>query len=99
MAIRTFKSADLRDFFETHQSRRIDTKLQGRVLQRLEALHQAADLRELYRSGFELHKYEGFKNKWSISVSGPWRILFNWINGEAYDVELEQPHGRRGRAG
>lgn len=99
MTIRSFKSDDLREFFETGQSRRIDTKLQKRVLQRLEALHNANDLRDLYRSSYELHKYEGFTNKWSISVSGPWRILFNWINGEAHDVELEQPHGRRGRAG
>lgn len=98
MAIRTFKSADLRELFETGQSRRIDQNLRRRVLQRLEALDNAADLRELFRSGFELHKYQGSDNKWSISVSGPWRILFNWINGGAYDVELVQPHGR-GKAG
>ena len=42
--------------------------------------------------GYELHKWKGYSDKWSISVSGHWRITFNWIKGDAYDVDLEQPH-------
>lgn len=91
--IKTFKSADLRDLFETGKARRIDTKLQKRILQRLNALNAASDLRALYLPGFELHKWEPANlNKWSISVSGHWRITFNWFNNEAHNVDLEQPH-------
>ena len=91
--IKTFKSAALKELFETGSSRRIDTKLTKRCLARLTALDTARDLRDLYRPGFELHPWQGYKAKWSISVSGPWRITFNWINNEAHDVDLEQPHG------
>lgn len=90
--IRTFKSAALKELFETGTSRRIDTKLAKRAIQRLTDLNATRDLRALYRPGYELHKWKGYDNKWSISVSGPWRITFTWTNNEAYDVDLEQPH-------
>jgi proteic killer suppression protein len=90
--ITSWKSAALRELFETGSSRRVDQKLQKRCLGRLEVLNRAKDLRELHLPGFELHKWAGFQTRWSISVSGQWRILFDWINGEARDVDLAQPH-------
>jgi proteic killer suppression protein len=91
--IKTFKSAALKELFETGASRRVDTKLTKRCLGRLAALHAATDLRPLYLPGYELHPWPNVRNKWSISVSGPWRITFFWLNKEAYDVDLENPHG------
>lgn len=91
--IASWRNRDLRDLFETGRSRRIDTKLTRRAMARLTALNEATDLRELYSPGYELHKWQGHTNRWSISVSGPWRITFTWINGEAHDVDLENPHG------
>lgn len=91
--IKSWKNADLQELFETGSARRIDTKLQKRCMARLTALNSARDLRELHLPGYELHKWAGgFENKWSISVSGHWRITFDWIKGEAYNVDLEQPH-------
>ena len=90
--IKSWKHKELKELFETGKSRRIDTKLQKRCLARLTALNSAKDLRELYLPGFELHPWAGYKNKWSISVSGHWRITFEWTNGDAYDADLEQPH-------
>ena len=91
--IKSWKQAELKELFETGASRRIDTKLHKRAIQRLTALNSARGLPELYGPSFELHKWEGHKTRWSISVNGPWRILFDWINGDAYNVELAQPHG------
>jgi toxin HigB-1 len=91
--ITSWKSAALRELFETGHSRRVDQKLQKRALARLEALNRAKDLRDLHLPGYELHKWEGYTARWSISVSGHWRILFDWINGEARNVDLAQPHG------
>ncbi|WP_291854934.1 type II toxin-antitoxin system RelE/ParE family toxin [Bradyrhizobium sp.] len=91
--IKSWKNRDLRDFFETGRARRIDTKLQRRIAARLTALNQAKGLPDLNIHGYELHKWSGaYVNKWSISVSGHWRITFTWINGDAHDVDLEQPH-------
>ncbi|HLH92052.1 MAG TPA: type II toxin-antitoxin system RelE/ParE family toxin [Xanthobacteraceae bacterium] len=91
--IKTFKNADLKELFDTGAARRIDARLARRVRARLEALDNAnGDIRTLYRPGFELHKWKGYDTKWSISVSGPWRITFDWIKNEAHNVDLEQPH-------
>lgn len=91
--IKSWKNPHLRELFETGASRRIDTRLHKRCIARLTALNGTTDIRTLYLPGYELHKWEGAsKTKWSISVSGPWRITFEWIKGEAYDVDLEQPH-------
>jgi proteic killer suppression protein len=91
--IKSWKSLELKELFETGRARRIDTKLQKRCMGRLTALNAAKDLRELHLSGgYELHKWSAYETRWSISVSGHWRITFDWIKGEAYNVDLEQPH-------
>lgn len=90
--IKTWKNGDLQQLFTTGSARRIDTKLAKRCTARLAMLTQATDLRSLHLPGYELHKWQGYETKWSISVSGHWRITFDWINGDAYNVDLEQPH-------
>jgi proteic killer suppression protein len=98
--IKSWKSRDLQELFETGASRRVGRDLHKRCVHRLTILNQTTDLRSLHQfSGFETHKWAGPKNRWSISVSGPWRITFDWLNGDAYNVDLEQPHGKHGRAG
>jgi proteic killer suppression protein len=91
--IKSFKNRDLQVLFETGTSRRIDQKLQKRALQRLTMLNAAKDLRELSLPGYELHQWKGAYRPWSISISGQWRILFDWNQGDAYNVDLAQPHG------
>lgn len=90
--IKSWKSSDLKDLFETGESRRIDTKLHKRIVHRLTVLHHSRSFRDLSQPGFELHKWEGYQTLWSISVSGHWRIIFDWIKGDAYNVDLRQPH-------
>jgi proteic killer suppression protein len=90
--IKTWRNPDLQQLFETGAGRRIDTKLHKRCIARLDALNRARDLRDLYLPGYELHRWSGQQRPWSISVSGQWRILFDWHNGDAYNVDLAQPH-------
>ena len=38
--------------------------------------------------GFDLHPLKGkLKGRWAVSVSGNWRIVFRFDNGNAYDVD------------
>ncbi len=40
-----------------------------------------------------LHKLKGdLKGYWSIDVNGPWRILFKFDTGNAYEVHIHDPH-------
>ena len=66
--------------------------LHGRCLRRLEALDQAELLRDLNLPGFGLHPLHGRPECFSIFVNGPWRIIFEWEDGEAVRVDLEQYH-------
>ncbi|AFJ02581.1 HigB toxin protein [Methylophaga frappieri] len=42
---------------------------------------------------FRLHELKGkLKGKYSITVSGNWRIVFEFIDGDAYIVNYEDYH-------
>lgn len=43
--------------------------------------------------GFDLHPLKGkLKGLWAVSVSGNWRVVFRFENGNAYDVDLIDYH-------
>ena len=43
--------------------------------------------------GFDLHRLRGeLSDFWAVSVSGNWRIIFRWEEGEARDVNLVDYH-------
>ena len=90
--IRSFKHKGLAELFENGRSRRVRADLHARCLRRLEALDQADLLRDLNLPGFGLHLLHGKPQRYSISVNGPWRITFEWEEGDAVRVGFEQYH-------
>lgn len=66
--------------------------LLDRVRGRLTALDAAQALRELDLPGWGLHKLQGEPVRYALSVNGPWRITFEWEDGDAFRVGLEQYH-------
>ena len=43
--------------------------------------------------GFQRHPLRGdLRGFWAVSVSGNWRIIFRFENGNAYDVDLVDYH-------
>lgn len=61
-----------------------------RVLARLD---EASQVNDMALPGFELHPLKGkLKGRWAVSVSGNWRIVFRFDNGNAYDVDLVDYH-------
>ena len=62
--------------------------------QRLTELNAATSLREIrpLRS-VGLHKLKGNrKGYWAVSINGPWRIIFLFRDGNAYEVEIADYH-------
>ena len=78
--------------FENGRTRRIRQDLQSRCLRRLEVLDQAEVLTDLDVPGFNFHGLHGVPKRYSIHVNGPWCITFEWEEGEALLVDLEQYH-------
>jgi proteic killer suppression protein len=90
--IMSFKHRGLAELFELGQSRRVREDLQSRSLRRLEALDQAESLTDLQVPGFNFHGLKGTPKRYSIHINGPWCITFEWKDGEAFRVDLNQYH-------
>jgi proteic killer suppression protein len=90
--IKSFKHKGLAELFELGRSRKVRQDLQLRSLRRLDALDQAESLTELNVPGFNFHGPQGMPKHFSIHVNGPWCITFEWEDGDALKIDLEQYH-------
>ncbi|WP_331251374.1 MULTISPECIES: type II toxin-antitoxin system RelE/ParE family toxin [Photorhabdus] len=55
--------------------------------------YDAEDVGEINLPGYNLHPLTGDRRgQWAITVSGNWRITFEFIDGDAYIVNYEDYH-------
>jgi proteic killer suppression protein len=60
---------------------------------RLDALDAAAAPEDKHLPGFDFHALKGHKPKrYTVHVNGPWCITFEFSDGDAWRVDLEQYH-------
>ena len=90
--IKTFRHRGLRELFETGRTGRIDRGFQARLTRQLDALDNAQDPRQLDVPGWRFHKLRGHRGRFSLTVSGNWRLTFEGRDGHAWGVELEDYH-------
>lgn len=91
--IRSYRSKTLRLFAETGDTRKLSVKQTDRVRRILAMLEDAQNPRDMDQPGLRFHalKYaEG--GRFSVVVSGNWRLTFAWRDGAAEDVDLEDYH-------
>jgi toxin HigB-1 len=90
--IKSFRHKGLKTLFLKGISSKVDTSLQQRCLIRLDAIDQSERLAELNIPGFDFHGLGGKPKRYCIHVNGPWCITFEWIEGDAWRIDLEQYH-------
>jgi proteic killer suppression protein len=91
--IRSFKSKALSDLFQTGKSGKIDSKMQKRILVRLDRLDMAERPEEMNLPGFNFHALNGFSpTRYSVHVNGPWCVTFEFDGTDAVRVDFEQYH-------
>ena len=91
--IRTFKHKGLRLYFETGSTRGIQVKHATRLRMQLTALSTAMEVSDLDIPGYKLHPLKGDrKGIWSITVSGNWRLTFEFRDGHVYLLDYEDYH-------
>ncbi|MDE9446884.1 type II toxin-antitoxin system RelE/ParE family toxin [Xenorhabdus bovienii] len=91
--IKSFKHKGLKKFFETGSMAAIDAKQAKKISVRLSVLDLAKDVKDVDVPGFFLHPLTGDKKGvWSITVTGNWRITFEFIEGDVYIVNYEDYH-------
>lgn len=91
--IKSFKHKGLKKFYETGSTAGIQSKHQQRLRMILAALDSSHEIDDMDIPGFRLHPLKGnLKGLWSATVSGNWRITFEFENGNAHIVNYEDYH-------
>jgi toxin HigB-1 len=91
--IRTFRHRGLRRFYESGDPSRIEAPLRAKIQRILSSLDAAASPQALGIPGFRLHQLKGdLEGFWSVTVSGNWRVIFQFEDGDAFDVDFLDYH-------
>ena len=91
--IKSYRHQGLKELFETGNSRRVPANFVKRIARMLEVLDEAENLHDLAIPSYAIHPLRGLvPPRYSMSVNGPWRITFQFENGEVRLVDLEQYH-------
>ncbi len=89
----SFRNKTLEDLWTVGRSSKIDKRLHDRILLRLDRLNICATVAEMNLPGFDFHQLRGFTpTRYTVHVNGPWCITFEFADGEATRVDLEQYH-------
>lgn len=91
--IKSFKHKGLRKFYESGSKQGIQAQHAAKLRMQLAALDSAINIEDIDIPGYRLHELKGNrKGIWSISVSGNWRITFEFSDGNVYIVNYEDYH-------
>jgi len=91
--IKSFRHAGLQAFYETGSKAGIRPEHASRLNRILGVLDAAMVVEQVNVPGFKLHKLTGnLQGHWSVTVSGNWRVIFRFDNGEAELVDYLDYH-------
>ena len=91
--IRSFKHKGLQGFFERGRKKGVQAKHSDRLADILDLLDSADTIQVMNFPGSNLHLlYPKKDNIWAVSVSGNWRIVFKFEEGDAYTIDYKDYH-------
>ena len=79
--------------YERDDPSSVSPDMADRIALALADLDDAGTPSDLDLPGYRLHPLKGdLKGYWSISLTGNWRLIFRFEDGDAYDVDLVDYH-------
>ncbi len=91
--ITSIRHKGLKRFFESGSSKGIKADHERRLQLMLTALDTAATIDDMDIPGYRLHPLKGkMKDRWSVSVSGQWRLTFQFDSGNVEMLDYEDYH-------
>jgi toxin HigB-1 len=92
--IDSFRSKTLRNLWEKNDPTGVSPNARARISRILSILESGERIGDLDVPGFRFHALKGFApRRYSMRVTGNWRITFIWEDGVAGAVDLEDYHG------
>ena len=91
--IRSFRHKGLERFFVKGSKSGIQSAHIKRLRLILGRLHAATTPQDMDLPGLYLHQLRGkYRGRWSVRVSGNWRLTFKFDGPDAIDIDYEDYH-------
>ena len=91
--IRGFRHKGLRQLYDKGDRRKVLPDYADKIERIMARLDQAARPDDMDLPGYRLHPLKGsLAGFWSVTVSGNWRIVFRFEDGDVNDVDLIDYH-------
>lgn len=91
--IKSFRHKGLRRFFETGDHSGINPNHSGRLQVILDLLDAASVVEDMNFQGSNFHGLSGkLTGAYAVSVSGNWRVVFEFAEGDAFKVDYLDYH-------
>ncbi len=93
MVIRSIRHKGLKRLYEDDEARGVSSdhiEMLRDILARLDA---ASEISDMDLPGFRLHPLKGdFRGYWAVTVRANWRVIFRFVDREAWDVDYVDYH-------
>ncbi len=93
LVIKSFVHKGVENFFYTGSKKGIQVQHAQKLADILDRLDASNVLKDMKYPGSDIHQLKGkMKGLWAVKVSGNWRIVFSFKEGNAYNVNYIDYH-------
>jgi len=91
--IKSFSHKGVKKFFDSGSMAGIQSAHESKLARQLARLNQAKTPADMNLPGWKLHPLKGkLVGHWAISVSGNWRLIFRFSDGDVFNVNYDDYH-------
>ena len=92
--IKSFGDKETEKIWNGIYSKKLPSEIQQIARRKLRMINSAQDINDLkVPPGNRLEKLKGnLKDFYSIRINNQWRIVFQWINNDAYEIKIVNYH-------
>ena len=87
-----FRNRGLEEIYLTGKTHRIGAEYVRKCVRILQSLEMATQPEDMNVAGYRFHSLHGNPRRWSVRVTGNYRITFGWTGEDAHDVDFEDYH-------
>lgn len=87
-----FRNKGLEEIYLTGHTHRIGAQHIRKCVRILQLLEIAEQPEDMNIAGLHFHGLKGKPKRWSVRVTGNYRITFGWSGEDALDVDFEDYH-------